>query len=58
MPTNSETPLKWALIENNQDDVLEVIPTFGREHIHSTSCWCNPHWDTVAERLLIHECEN
>ena len=53
-----EDDKKWGLFENDQDDVLEVIPLFGREHIHSTECWCNPHWDTKAPKLLIHECDN
>ena len=49
---------QWGLVENDQDDVLEVMPLFGKAHIHSTECWCHPHWDTKVKGLLIHECDN
>ena len=57
-PQRSSPKERWAVMENDQDDVLEVIPLFGKKHKHSTECWCQPHWHNETINLLIHECDN
>lgn len=49
--------LRWVVVSSS-DKIVHVVPMFGRPHSLQADCWCQPHWDTKAERLLIHECDN
>jgi len=52
---------RWLVVDDEHiDDVVHVLPDFGREHIENSSCWCGPRWETGEHgiRILIHECDN
>lgn len=38
-------------------EFIHVYPLFGREHIASAECWCEPEPDAEEPQVLIHHPE-
>lgn len=45
-------------IDVKDDELIHVVPQFGREHIASKDCWCKPRQDDEEPRVFIHEPEH
>jgi hypothetical protein len=45
-------------IDVKDDELIHVVPQFGREHVASKDCWCKPRQDDEEPRVFIHEPEH
>ena len=44
-------PGEWEVLAR---DVIHVYPLFGRAHVCSEDCWCEPQPDPVEPSVLVH----
>lgn len=47
----------WVTFADD-DDLVHVMPNYGRTHEHSKRCWCQPDSSRLWPHLVIHNTEN
>lgn len=47
--------MPWLVVDN--EDSVDVLPDYGRDHEPGPACWCAPRTETHEKLLVIHESE-